>query len=224
MLTVLVIVVMLVLMLVIVSAAAMLTVLVIVVMLVVMMRFLFKPFKLLGESIGMLHSRQNLLAAYFCKRGSYDFRRSIQAANERNCFLKLLLAYLFGMAEHNAACILNLVVKEFAKILHIHFALCRIYNGCAGINFRTGKVSANYRFGNVAKLANAGRFNYNPIGRKLLVHLFKCLGKIANERAANTAGIHLGNLNSGILHKSAVNANFTKLVFYKNKLLALIRL
>ena len=49
----------------------------------------------------------------------------------------------------------------------------------------------------------------------------KSLIEITDKRTANTAGIHLVNLNTGILQKSAVNADFTELVLDKNKLLSL---
>ena len=32
-------------------------------------------------------------------------------------------------AEYNSSRILNLIVKEFTEVLHIHFALCSVYNG-----------------------------------------------------------------------------------------------
>ena len=44
-------------------------------------------------------------------------------------------------------------------------------------------------------------------------YLLQGLGEIAYERTANTAGIHFRNIDSRVLQKSAVNSDFTELVF-----------
>ena len=48
---------------------------------------------------------------------------------------------------------------------------------------------------------------------KLGGYLLQGLGEIADERTANTAGIHFRNIESRVLQKSAVNSDFTELVF-----------
>ena len=48
------------------------------------------------------------------------------------------------------------------------------------------------------------------------------LAKIANQRTANTAGIHLRNVDTCILQEATVNTDLTKLIFDQNKLFALV--
>ena len=55
-------------------------------------------------------------------------------------------------------------------------------------------------------------------------YLLQGLGEIADERTANTAGIHFRNIDSRVLQKSAVNPDFTEFVFYQNDLFARIGL
>ena len=77
---------------------------------------------------------------------------------------------------------------------------------------------------NVRKLTNARGLNNNSVGVELGNYLAKRSGKIADERAADAARIHLGDLNTGILKKSAVYTYLTKLVLDKNHLFICISL
>ena len=54
---------------------------------------------------------------------------------------------------------------------------------------------------------------------KLLHHLFQRFRKIPNQAAADTAGIHLRDIDPGFLQKSAVDADFTEFIFDQNNLL-----
>ena len=52
--------------------------------------------------------------------------------------------------------------------------------------------------------------------------LFQCSTEIADQTAADTAGVHLCYLNTCILHKSAVNADFAEFIFNQHQLFVLI--
>ena len=54
----------------------------------------------------------------------------------------------------------------------------------------------------------------------LLVNLLQRGAEIAHQRAADAAGIDLGNLDAGLFHEAAVDANLAKLVFHQHQLLA----
>ncbi len=58
----------------------------------------------------------------------------------------------------------------------------------------------------------------------LIDHLLKRSGEIADQAAADAAGIHLVDLNTGFLHKPTVDANLAKFVLDQHKLLSGIRL
>ena len=48
----------------------------------------------------------------------------------------------------------------------------------------------------------------------------KGFGKIADQRAADAAGIHFGDLHAGVFQKAAVNADLAVLVFDEDDLFA----
>ena len=71
----------------------------------------------------------------------------------------------------------------------------------------------------IGQLTNAGGFDDDPVGMILFDHLVQRFAKIAHQAAANTAGIHLSNVNPRILQKAAVNTDLTELIFDQNQLL-----
>ena len=54
--------------------------------------------------------------------------------------------------------------------------------------------------------------------------LLQSRGEVADEGAADAAGIHLGYLNAGIAQEAAVNGDLAELVFDKDDLFALVAL
>ena len=54
--------------------------------------------------------------------------------------------------------------------------------------------------------------------------LFQCLAKVAHQTAADAAGVHFRNVDAGLLHETAVNADLTKFVFDQHQLLTLVAL
>ena len=58
---------------------------------------------------------------------------------------------------------------------------------------------------------------------ELVKNLNESLGEIADKRAADTARVHLGDLNACILKETAVDTDLTELIFYKNELFAHVR-
>ena len=117
---------------------------------------------------------------------------------------------------------LNLVVVELTKVLHIHLDL-------AGIRHRNGMSQPDifirhlfHRRNHIRELTNARGLNNNPVRGILRDHLLQGFAEITHQAAANAAGVHFRDVDTGILQKAAVNANFTKLVFDEYQLFALI--
>ena len=51
----------------------------------------------------------------------------------------------------------------------------------------------------IAELADAGGLDDDAVGSKLLQYLLESLAKITYQRAADAAGVHFGDSNTGIL-------------------------
>ena len=58
-------------------------------------------------------------------------------------------------------------------------------------------------------------------GGVVLQHLFQGGAEVAHQGAADAAGVHLGDLHSGVLQEAAVNADLAELVLDEHVLLAL---
>ena len=135
--------------------------------------------------------------------------------------MELFLLHVLGAAEDDGAGVLDLVVEELTKVLHIHLALLGVDHGhCAAqLHFAfLGHVA--HRFGHVRELTNAGWLDEDPVGVVLLQHLPQGLAEVAHQGAADTAGIHLGDLDAGVLEETAVDADLAEFIFNQNDLLA----
>ena len=117
-----------------------------------------------------------------------------------------------------------MIVIEFAKVLGVNLHL-------AGIADSHG-VAQGYIFGghladsadNIGQLANTGGFDDNTVRIVLGDHLFQRLAEVTNQAAADAAGVHLSDVDAGILQEAAVNADLAKFVLDQNQLLACISL
>ena len=137
---------------------------------------------------------------------------------------ELCLGGLVCVAENYTARVLYLVVKELAEVLHIHLALvCVHYDGKAvELNILSSRFL--YRADNVAELTDSRRLDKNSRGLIFLNYLLERFAEIPNERATDTARIHLGDIYSRVLEKSAVNTYLAEFVLDKHHLLTRVRL
>ena len=143
--------------------------------------------------------------------------------NKRECLLELCLGSSVGMAENDTARVLYLIVKELAKVLHIHLALVHVGNHGKAVELYILCRRIPDRSDNVRELSDTRGLDDNSVGRVLVDNLSKCLAEVSYERAADASRIHLGYIDARVLEKSAVNAYLAELVFYKNQLLSLVR-
>ena len=221
-LAMLVMVVMVMLVVVVLVATALAVLVMIVVMMVVMVVLFLKSLYRILNSVLMLHSKENILTVKEIPGGCHDNSISIVLTKETNALGNLLIPCGLGMGEDNRRSMLDLVVIELAKVLHIHLALINVGNGGETVKNCTVILGSLCRADNVRKLTNARGLDDDSIGIILIKNLNKCLGKIANKRTANTAGIHLGYLDTCIGKESAVNTDLAELVLDKNNLLTCI--
>ena len=71
---------------------------------------------------------------------------------------------------------------------------------------------------------DAGRLDQDAVGRILRNDLLERAAEIAHQRAADAAGVHLRDLDAGLLQKAAVNADLAELILDQDELLAVIGL
>ena len=168
------------------------------------------------------HGGEDLVAGDLSPVGGDDDGICVLSTKERDGLLQLVLRHIGGAAEDDGAGVLHLIVKELAEVLHIHLGLLGIDHGdgAAQLQLRLLGHTA-HRLGHVRQLAHAGGLDDNAVGSVGLQHLLQGNAEVAHQRAADAAGVHLGDLNAGVLHKAAVNADLAEFVFDEHQLLAL---
>ena len=167
-----------------------------------------------------LHRGEDLRAAELVPGGGDQRGGGVLAADQLHGLLELFLLHAAGAAEDDAVCGLDLVVVELAEVLHIHPHLGGVRHGDGGAQHGLMLGGTLHGDNDVAELAHAGGLDQNAVGMVLLDDLLQSGGKVAHQRAADAAGVHLGDLNAGVLQKAAVDADLTELVFDQNQLLA----
>ena len=139
-------------------------------------------------------------------------------SDKLNCRLNLIRLSEIGMRKNDRRSIGDLIIVELTEVLHIHFTLINVGNGGKAIKLRIRCFNRLYCLDNVRELSYTAGLNDNTVGVELVKHLHKSLGEITDQRATDTAGVHLGNLDACILKETAVDADLSEFVFYKHKL------
>ena len=189
---------------------------------VVMVVFLFQCCQGSSQSMLAFHGFQQLLAVQFTPGGNHQGCVGIPFADQRNSGLQLVFCNGIGTREDDGGCGFNLIVVEFAKVLHINLDLAGIRNsnGVAENDILVGDLfhSSNH----IAELAHTGGLDHDALGGIFCDNLVECLAKIAHQTAADAAGVHFGDIDTRILQKTAVDTDFTKLIFNEHQLLAAV--
>ena len=76
----------------------------------------------------------------------------------------------------------------------------------------------------IGQLADAGGLDDDTVGMVLSDDLLQGLAEVAHQGAADAAGVHLGDVDAGILQEAAVNADLAELVLDEDQFLALVAL
>ena len=178
--------------------------------------------KLFFDGISALHSSEKLCTVKNIPRSGYNGCCGVLFAQKRNGFCNLFLVCTLGMRKNNATRVFDLVIEEFTKVLHIHFALFNVCNGGETVQKNVFYIEVLNSTNNIRKLSNTRRLNQNAVGMVLVKYLLERFAKIANQRAANATAIHFGHFNTCILHKTAINADFAKFIFDQHEFFARI--
>ena len=134
--------------------------------------------------------------------------------------VQLILGNGIGTGEDNGGSSLNLVIVELTEILGVDLHLTGIGNshGITQLHILHLLHGSNH----IRQLANAGGFDNHPVGVILGNHLLQSLTEVTHQAAADAAGVHLGNIDAGLLQETAVNADLTKFIFNQHQLLAAV--
>ena len=170
-----------------------------------------------------LHGFEDLRAGDLVPGGGDDDGVAVVRAQLFHRGGHLLLAHILGAGEDDGVGVLDLVVEELAEVFHVHFALGGVGHGDEAVEGH-GRFLRRALHGadHVAQLAHARRLDDDPVGVELLDHVVQGTAEIAHQGAANTSGVHFGDIDAGLLEKAAVDADLAEFVFDQHHLLALI--
>ena len=226
---------MVVMLVVVVTAAATLFVLVMVMLVVmmtaaatlfvlVMVMVVLQLLKFLLQRVLPFHCFQKLMSGQLIPRCNHQGRIRIVLPQQRNGSIQLGLRNRIGTGQDDSRSRFDLVIIELTKVLHIDFHLVGIRHSHLRAQNHIMPGHLLHSGNHVTEFTNAGGFDEDAIGMILLDHLGQSLAKIAHKTAANTAGVHLGNIDTGILQEAAVNADLAKFIFNQNQVFTLMGL
>ena len=185
--------------------------------LAVMMRFFFvfgseaREFSFQG--ILLFHRGENGFSVQLRPGRGDDRRGGIAFFEKSDAGGELIFGNAVRMRENDAAGVFHLIVKKFAKILHIQSAFACVHHRAEGVEGRLLQICVGDSLDDVAELADAGRLDNDSVGMIFRRYFFEGFGKIAYEGTADTPRIHFGDIDARILQKTAVDADFPEFVF-----------
>ena len=185
---------------------------------VVVMMLGFQRFERRFQRIALFDRGKQIGAGERVPRRGDDRRFGIQLAHHVEHLLKAFFADVLRTRKHHAVRGFDLVHIEFAEVLAIDARLLGVDDRDAAVDHDLVVENAADRRLDVGKLADAGRFDQDAVGMKLVQHLLERLGEVADERAADAAGVHLGDLDARLLQERAVDADLAEFVLDQHEL------
>ena len=180
--------------------------------------------QVLGGSVLALHSSHDLRTGQLIPESGDQGSLGIMLTQQSHSGIQLGLRDGVRPGQDDGLCRFDLIIVKLAEVLHIDLHLACISNchGAAQNHIVTDDLLHSLH--NIGQLAHAGGFNNDPVGMIPLNDLHQCLTEIAHQAAANTAGVHLGNVDAGILQEAAIDADLTEFIFDEHQLLAAVGL
>ena len=194
--------------------------LVIIVVIVMMMLFFFRQ-KLICQRYRLYHGVMDRLPGQLIPWSSDNARIGILLTDHGDRRIQLLLVNVLGPGQNNGACGLDLIVVELTEVLHIDADLLDVRHCHQRTDLKVAVLRRILdRPAHVRQLAHARRLNQDMIRMELVHNLTQRLGKITHKRAADAAGIHLCDVDAGVLQESAVNADLAEFILNQDNLLS----
>ena len=191
-------------------------------LMVVMVVMMFHLLQILLHGGIAVHGVQQLRTGQFMPGGRHQGGMGIVFPQQRNGSIQLGLRNGIRAGQNDSFGSFHLIVVEFTEILHVDLHLAGIHNRhrVAQLNILSRHLFNGSH--HIGQLSHAGGLDHDPVGMILLDHLGQSLAEIANQAAANAAGIHFCDVDARILQKAAVNADLAEFVLDQHQLLAAI--
>ena len=175
----------------------------------------------LGDEVALaVHDGDDLCAGQDGPVGGDDGGGGVLLSQQGDGGSDLLLTGVAGAAQDDAGRMADLVVIELTEVLHIHLDLVHVGDGDKAVQ-DDGQIlgDALDGAGHVGQLADARRLNEDAVRVVGLDDLLQCLAEITDQAAADAAGVQLIDLNAGLAHEAAVDADLAEFVLDQDDLL-----
>ena len=154
-----------------------------------------------GQSVALLHGGEELRASELVPGGGDDGGGGVFLPQQSHRGLQLGAVHLLGAAEDDGPGMLDLVFIELAEVLQIDFALGGVRHGDSTAQLHLRDLGDDALDGpdHVGELAHAGGLDEDAVGMELVHDLLQRLAEVPHQGAADAAGVHLADLNAGVL-------------------------
>ena len=172
-----------------------------------------------------LHGRHDLLAFQLVPVGGDDGSLGVLLPDHGHGAGDLVLAGGAGAAQDDGVGMADLVVVKLAEVLHVQPDLVHIGHGHKAVQLHIPLGGdALHGLGHVAQLTHAGGLDQDAVRLVLVDDLLQSFAEVAYQAAADAAGVHLGDLDAGLLQKAAVDADLAEFILDEHQLLARVGL
>ena len=139
---------------------------------------------------------------------------------EFNSLVELLLLDVGSSRQDDRTCVLDLILVELGEVLKIYLALACVDNGYRTADLRVVDLLNCCDY--IGELAYARRLDNDTVGVESVDNVLKCSAEVSYERAADTAGIHLRNLDACLLQEASVDTDLSELILDQYDLLLVV--
>ena len=174
------------------------------------------------QRLALLDNLQQHFGAQVIPGGGDDAHALVVFFHQMAGGLHLIRIHQLSAAENHGIRRFDLVQIEFAKVLHVHFALLGIHHGGAAGNHQIFMAFPGFFNGSsdFAEFAHTGGFDQKTVGMIGFDQFVNGLLQIAHQRAANAAVAQFGHRDAGVLHKRAVYAHVAVFIFQQHHFFA----
>ena len=188
----------------------------------VMMVIVFHLGQGMRQGIFSLHSLPQLRAGQLIPGGGDQGGVIVMLPQQGNSSVQLCLGDGIGAGKNDGRSGFYLVVVEFAEVLHIDLDLAGIHNGNGITQLHIVPRYFLHGGNDIGQLANTGGLNHDAVGRILVDDLGQRFAEIANQGAADAAGVHLSDVDARILQESAVDADLAEFILDQHQFFACV--
>ena len=162
----------------------------------------------------------DLCAGELLPRCGDDLGVIVDLADQLDRGVELALGDVAGTGQDDGAGILDLVLVELLEVLEVDLALAGIDNGDGAADLGAlDLLDSSY---NIRKLADAGWLDEDTVRRELVDNFLQRSAEVADQGAADAAGVHLGDLDAGFFQEAAVDADLSEFILDEDELLSIV--